>query len=192
MSRKYEILENLIRIQRYNGNPLIKSESDSDHVWCMCVLALEYIPKLNKFESVNFDIKEVIYGIVLHDLDEAVYTDIPMPFKHDNELIEEAIEMTVKSVFSKYLNEDLYREIKNINDRSKPLGLLIKIFDLAQAGYKMKSEIQLGNKFYESEINNVINALKDKIETLSNMNFHESVIKALQWLCVEFLNDFEL
>lgn len=191
--RKLGILENLIRVNRYAGTLLILQESVSDHVWCMVTLALEYVPKLNDRldESHQFDIKDVIYGICLHDIDEALTTDLPRPFKHANREIENAIKITVDSILDNTLTEQLCNDIRIAEDRSTPIGTLIKIFDLAQAGYKMKSESMLGNKYFDSEITNVLDCLNGVYGNIAKSKFDDQIKTELHWLINQFLNDLD-
>lgn len=191
--RKLGILENLIRVNRYSGTLLIKQESVSDHVWCMVTLALEYVPKLNDRldESHRIDIRDVIYGICLHDIDEALTTDLPRPFKHANREIESAVEKTVDKILSDALDEQLCQDIKIAEDKSTPIGALIKIFDLAQAGYKMKSESMLGNKYFDSEITNVLDCLNGLYDRINDSKFDQKITVELLWLISQFLNDLD-
>lgn len=191
--RKLGILENLIRVNRYSGNLLILQESVSDHVWCMVTLALEYIPKLNDRldESHQFDIKEIVYGICLHDIDEALTTDLPRPFKHANKEIEEVVQKTVDGILQRALTKQLCDDIKTAEDRSTPVGTLIKIFDLAQAGYKMKSELMLGNKYFETEITNVLDCLNGVYSHIAKSDFDTQIKMELQWLINQFLNELD-
>lgn len=194
--RRYEVLEDLVRAKRYGGNPISKEESVSDHIWCMMTLALEYIPIINKKFGTDFYLPDVIYGIAIHDLDEAFTGDIPRPFKHRNAEIEQAIEKAVDSILCENLDEELYNDLKKIEDRSTPIGYLIKLFDLAQAGYKMKSEIKFGTEFYKTEIENVTEVLYSKRRDLDQRiraraeNFDHQVMEAFIWLCDQFLIDF--
>lgn len=189
--RKLSVLENLTRIKRYAGNLTIIEESVSDHVWCMNTLALEFIPILNEKFNTEFDLKDIIYGIALHDIDEALYTDIPRPFKHRNAKIENAIAETVEEILNETLSEEVNAELKRVEDKTTPLGLVIKIFDIAQCGYKMKSEIQLGNKYFINEIENVLEWLEDTLCGLPGFDdFTVQEVQALSWLIRQFIKEF--
>lgn len=204
--RQLAILENLTRVHRYSGNILVKDESVSDHVCCMNALALEYVPKMNKKFDININIEKVIYAISVHDLDEALYTDIPRLFKHRNKKILSAINETVDEIFVEELGRDLYDNIKAVTDHATPVGKLVKIFDLAQAGYKMCSEIELGNRYFLSQIENVtdtLNGFYEDFRQLSELAMDETykqrsntysynMIRAFKWIISEFLNEFDI
>lgn len=189
--RDKSYLDNLIRTHRYSGNLLVINESVSDHVWCMNALAMEYIPKVNQIiKEKVFDLKDVIYAITLHDLDEVFTTDIIRTFKHYNQDIESAIQRTVNEITSKNLPEQILADLKVIEDKTTSLGMLVKIFDTAQAGYKMISEIQLGNKYFKTELLNVNDCLCSYLAKLDYLHISESEREGLRYLCNEFLNEF--
>lgn len=189
--RELSILENLSRIHRYSGIMLIKEESVSDHVWSMITLALEYIPKINTKFDLDIDMKSVVYKIAVHDLDESLYTDIPRPFKHHSKMIESAIEDTVNEIFTNKLGRGLMKELAEVEDRSKPESFLVKILDTAQAGYKMASELILGNHYFYSEIDNSIDSLYEMSEKLNSNIFDTNITKAFLWLIHEFTTELE-
>jgi 5'-deoxynucleotidase YfbR-like HD superfamily hydrolase len=192
--RKLYDLENLIRVKRYAGTLIVIPESVSDHVSCMNALAFEYIPKLNEMlePSEQFDIKELIYAISIHDIDEAFTTDVPRTFKHKTREIEAVIKHASDQILIEHLGQSFVDEIDRVEDRSKPLGVLLKIIDVSQCGYKMKQEISIGNSIMKSEIDNVITTLEEWRDWLSEPveSFTNNQRKALRWLCKEFLEDF--
>lgn len=189
--RDKSYLDNLIRTHRYSGNLLVINESVSDHVWCMNALAMEYIPKVNQIMKEKvFELKDVIYAITLHDLDEVFTTDIIRTFKHYNQDIESAIQRTVNEITSKNLPEQILADLKVIEDKTTSLGMLVKIFDTAQAGYKMISEIQLGNKYFKTELLNVNDCLCSYLAKLDYLHISESEREGLRYLCNDFLNEF--
>lgn len=197
--RKLEFLDNLIHVNRYSGSLLVKSESVADHIWCMNALAYEFVPKLNIELNKEFgngedvriiDLKEVIFKISLHDLDESLYCDIPRPFKYHNDYILNAINTTVHNMLCKNFNVELVHQIETAKDSDSIEGILVKIFDVAQAGFKMQSEIMLGNKYFKLELQNVIDSLAGVIDIIPKESFHEIEVKVLVDLCKQFIEYF--
>lgn len=180
--RELGFLDNLIHVHRYSGNPLIKAESVADHTWCMNALALEYIPKLNEKFNTKYDISKVIYGITLHDVDESLYCDIPRNFKYYNPELRKLIGETVDSMVKEKL-PNYYTDINYYDDKCNIYGYIIKVFDIAQAGIKMATEINLGNSYFKNEIHNALDSLSGMRDLASKMilEYREACI----WLCDE-------
>lgn len=193
--RKLYDLENLIRINRYaNCRDMIKEESVADHVVCMNALALEYIPIINDMipdETEKFSLQEIIYAIAIHDIDEAFTTDLPKTFKHANKEIEQAVHNTTREILKANLSSYIISEIDRVEDKTTPLGVLLKIIDVGQSIYKMASEIAIGNSRMRSEINNALADLEERLDWLQEpcSTISDSQRKALRWLCKEFLDD---
>lgn len=158
-------LHNLPFVTRYSGVNLIKSESVSDHVWGMCALALELVPQLNDNldEDSKIDLKDVIYRIVVHDIDESVTCDIPRPFKYATKELRVEIEKASILLMTKYLNSSIVTSSLEAKDGDTIEAFLVRVFDLMQAGMKMRQEVELGNQFIKSEVPNVINALEEYV-----------------------------
>lgn len=190
MSRKLALLDNLIYVKRYSGNLLIKEESVADHTWCMISLAIEYLPQLNKRTDNYFNIEEVITGIALHDLEESLTGDIMRPFKYHNKTILEAVKKTSDSLLHNYIGDDWYNYIKKLTDKGVTKKL-IKILDLAQAGYKMISEIKLGNEYFKSELGNILDCLDGQYDDIDELTNNKDVIGALRWIINEFYSEFK-
>jgi 5'-deoxynucleotidase YfbR-like HD superfamily hydrolase len=145
-------LQNLINVYRFSGVNLIKSESVSDHVWSMNCIALSIVPEINKiarkssgYSKLDFvNLKELIYKITIHDIDESLYCDIPKPFKYYDAKIHNAIESTANKLMSKNLGKDLYKDIVNAKD-STTEGLLVRFIDILQVAIKLTTEYRMGN-----------------------------------------------
>lgn len=162
-------LNNLITTMRFSGFPLVKPESVSDHIWGMISIALVDIPQINEQRKSmglqEVDIKELIYKIVLHDLDEAYTSDIPRLFKHSDPNLLEAIKIATNKLISKYLDPKLIEEIDKAKDESLE-GLWVELLDMIQCGDKMIYEIKLGNEFIKTQLPNVISTLSDIMQYL--------------------------
>jgi len=168
------VLDNLTHITRWSGFPIIKPESVSDHVWGMLALALFHVPTINDERAENglpsIDLKELVYKIVLHDIDESVYCDIPRPFKHYDDKINSEIERVAQTLMYSNLSSDLVKDALAAKDQSIE-GLYTTIFDFIQAGKKMVFEVKLGNRFILNEIPNVIECLEDMVELLEGDSY---------------------
>jgi len=170
-------LTNLSNINRYSGTYLIKSESVSDHVWGMVSIALTYLPNINKNKASKglkeIDLKELIYKINIHDIDEAFYTDIPRPFKWYDAGIHDQIERVSQCLMQENLSLELIEDINSAKDNSLE-GIWVTILDFVQSGCKMMHEINLGNRYIKSELPNVVeclNNLRDKFCELNHIGY---------------------
>jgi len=164
-------LLNLIHVNRYSGTRLLTKESVSDHIWGMKCLALTIVPKLNKFMKDKnnylidyFDLKEILYRIDIHDLDESLSCDIPRPFKYFNKDITRVINSVVFEMLHKNFDDELVHDILTAKKYSTDEGYLVAVFDTMQAGMKMIDEIELGNSKIRMELRNVIDGLNRALD----------------------------
>ena len=184
------ILNNIVRIPRWGGISVIKSESVSDHVMSMIGLAVTLIPRINAYRKFyNYEIinlKELVYKIAIHDYDEAFYCDIPRPFKHHNKEVTQAIENTANTLMRQALNDDLVNDILHTKDNSIE-GFWVMCLDLIQAGMKMTEEVNLGNKYMKSELVNPRDLLRGILSTIPGNEYQmdREVIK-------EFIDEFDV
>lgn len=193
---KLYFLRNLTHIKRYSGKELISQESVSDHVCEMNALALGLVPKLNKLmmkghNHVPLDLKEVIYRISVHDLDESLYCDIPRPFKHHNKEVNDAINKTVGMLMDVNLSPELVADINGAKDWETREGVVVALLDTVQAGLKMSREILMGNYYMFNEINNVIDYLPEFKRKLCLSKFNESFISNLSEVIDEYIEYFK-
>jgi len=173
-------LDNLIYVQRYSGNMLIKPESVSDHIWGMIALALEWVEKINSQLPENsihrMELKEVIWRIVIHDIEECYTSDIPRPFKHYNKDILKSIDDTSYEILKKEIKSfDLVHDIINAKSKLSPEGRMVGYLDIIQAGEKMVTEIELGNRFMYDELDNIIENLEGKIGDLDESGYIQAI-----------------
>lgn len=189
-------MHNLVHTNRYSGKLLIKNESVSDHVWSLCAYALIIVPKLNIQKDVTaqyrFNLKEIIYRCVVHDLDESVSLDIPRPFKYHNKSILTAIEQTNEDLIREVYESNIVDDILNAKTLDSAEGILVKIFDSLQTAHKMKTEVMLGNKLIKSELPNVIGVMSDFMSFLTETDkFSLTQQQALIKLCEDCKLDME-
>lgn len=163
-------MHNLIYVNRYAGKQLNKQESVADHVWQMISLALELVPELNRNESMEdwIDLKEVIYRISVHDLDEAISFDVPRLFKYHNDKIHQAIEDTNLELMEASFHQFIIDDIQHSKDLDTKEGLIVKLLDHIQTWLKMKNELLIGNQLIRSEIVNVKGLVPDIRDIINN------------------------
>lgn len=199
--QRNSFLNNLIHINRYSGLQLLKNESVSDHVWSMHALALSIVPDINKqIDDCNkengtnvkpLDLKDIIYRITIHDIDESLYCDIPRPFKYHNRQIYDAIEATSQELMEENLGVELLNDINNAKDVSTREGFLVKLLDTVQAGLKMRQEITLGNSYLKSEIRNVNGTLTSLYDNLKGGHHYSFDAIFTEYMKV-FISDMNL
>lgn len=184
-------LNDLIRVNRYSGIELLKPESVSDHIWGMITLALTHINKINqdriKLSLPTVDLKELIYKISIHDLDEAFSLDIPRPFKYYNNEIHEVIDRTANQILKDKIGKELYTDVQTAKDSSIE-GSYVRYFDIIQAGLKMADEIKLGNSFMHEELPNVIESIEGFIGDIANQSWSVIEIHFLNYYLSLFKN----
>lgn len=143
---------NLLNVYRFSNTKLVEHESTAYHTVQMQLIAL-YL--YNKYPT--FNIKDVIYRILMHDLDESVLCDIPRDVKYYNTTIYNEINSiaNTKLVESGILGSIIH-DINNakenkvcnpnhgkINDSGCYEGSLVGIIDILQCAIKLATELKL-------------------------------------------------
>jgi len=110
------------------------------------------------------------YKLLIHDIDEAIYCDIPRSFKYHNKALTAEIKNTVDKIVAEQYDEEL---VRNIND-SKGLhdieSIFVKSIDVLQAGFKIYEEYKLyGNYHFKDRLAENIRYQEDMINTLNNV-----------------------
>lgn len=184
-------ISNLVNIYRYSGQPLNRAETDSDHVWLMNSMALVIVPKLNSLyesDSDKLDIKDIVYRVTVHDIDECVTFDIPRNFKYyDDELLTN-IRRVTDSILSQSLPKSLVSDINNAKDDSKA-GFLVRALDVFQVIFKYYAELNnTGNHSIIQYINLSVDVLKDLRNYLSTSNYDNIYKQFMGDLINEFID----
>lgn len=162
----------------------------------MNALAIEYVPKLNEKIPQLFNLEHIIYLITIHDIDESLYTDIPRNFKHRNKEILGAINKVAEEILSESkLDKAVLSDLKTLGLHSNKDSLLVKILDIVQAGNKMVQEIELGNKYFINELDNVIDSLRGlqlyQVPYIDNCGFSmDDVCELLNYFIEQFRTEF--
>lgn len=202
IKEKY-FLHNLIYTRRYSGQLLIKDETVSDHVTMMNALAIAIVPIINKRIEVEnesqgvsispIDLENVVYRIVVHDLDENVTFDIPRPFKYNNEILTEAIYNTTQTLLRQAMSQEMVDDINNAKGHDTREGYFVATLDTLQAGLKMQSELELGNHRFKSELPNVIEVLELRLQDLIDKKYQYDIVfdKSMRELLQDYLIEFK-
>lgn len=198
MNRKRKLLDavlesplsNLKLIPRFSDIYMHRRETVADHNWDLIALALVIVPEWNKDLVRKIDLKEVLYRIAVHDLDESGSIDIPRPFKYFNmDLKKKLDEVSLEILRSKKVSEDIIKDIRTAKDFSTLEGFVVKILDIIQPGLVMIDEISIGNTKMKRELPNIIGQIDYFFEILSqeDMNLEQKLRDRIH----DFLNDFQ-
>ena len=170
----------LCNVTRFSQLKFINPDTDSEHTIRMQIYALEIY---NKFPDIP--IKDIIYRILLHDMDEAVLCDIPRNVKYYSDDSLKLINNIADDVLMKSgINSDIIHDIRTAKHTGDSWDSLIKYLDVYDAHYKLIVEYRLQyDKKLIPRIIESFNYLKSIIES----SFNEYDPKLKEYL----LNDFE-
>jgi len=132
---------NLRNITRYSNIHLIEAESVTTHTIEMQLMAITIYEHF-KLNGQTFDLRDVAFRILMHDLDETVTCDIPRDIKYHDEKIHEEIERVTSEKLQQLFDEEIIKYIHNSKDSSFE-GRLVAYIDIIQAGYRLSKEYKL-------------------------------------------------
>ena len=182
-------LGNLKLIPRFSDMYMHRRETVADHNWDLIAISLVVVPYLNEGLTKKIDLKEVIYRVAVHDLDESGSIDIPRPFKYfDMELKEKLDEVAIKILRHKRVSEEIIRDIKSAKDYYVLEGLIVKILDTIQPGLVMIDEINLGNQSMKSQLPNIKEGITYYLEVIQyeDLNLEPALRMKLHEFLIEF------
>lgn len=142
-------LRNLSTVIRYSGFRLIQPEAVDAHTMDMNVLALIIIDYFDeRYPGEDYiDRKDLIYRIVIHDLEESCSCDVPRSLKYYNEEVKLAIDFATKGIVKPHVSERLFNEMENSKDLSTLEGRIVKFLDIFQCNLILDREVNgYGNK----------------------------------------------
>lgn len=136
-------LRNISTVIRYSGFQLLRPETVDSHTMDMAVMALIILDELPGY----LDRKDLIYRIVVHDLEESTSCDIPRSLKYWSPKVHAAIEEATKAMVRCHVSENLFDDLCNAKDLNVLEGRVIKFLDILQCCFILKKEVvDLGNK----------------------------------------------
>lgn len=169
---------------RFSGSPIESPETVSQHIAAMQLIALElYNLALNR--NIYINIKEIMYRIVLHDLDEAPMGDIPRPVKyHDDEILFH-FNRVAKEELIKHYDYSIVNEVLNSKDDTFE-GWTVNILDSIQCIARLRRSVSF-SKSYEGMYRGSLEALRSKLDRMPSMgNDYELLREVAEY---EFIED---
>lgn len=135
-------LRNISTVIRYSGFRLLQPETVDSHTIDMAVMGLIICDDLANF----IDRKDLIYRIVIHDLEESCSCDVPRSLKYFSPEVHAAIEKATKAMVRVHVSSKLFEDMCNAKDLTKLEGRVVKFLDILQCCFILKKEvISLGN-----------------------------------------------
>lgn len=136
-------LRNISTVIRYSGFQLLRPETVDSHTMDMAVMGLIILDELPGY----LDRKDLIYRIVVHDLEESCSCDIPRSLKYWSPEVHAAIELATKAMVKVHISPNLFEDLCNAKDLDILEGRVIKFLDILQCCFILKKEVvDLGNR----------------------------------------------
>lgn len=153
-------LRNISTVIRYSGFRLLFPETVDSHTMDMAVMALIILDDLPGY----IDRKDLIYRIVVHDLEESTSCDVPRSLKYWSDKVHSAIEEATKALFKEHVSDRLYEDACNAKDLKVLEGRVVKFLDILQCCVIMKNEVVgLGNTKLRFVYQEACNFLKSAV-----------------------------
>lgn len=130
-------LRNISTVIRYSGFRLLSPETVDSHTMDMSVLALLILDDLPN----HLDRKDLIYRIVIHDLEESCSCDVPRSLKYHSEEVRLAIDKATKELVSKHVSKLLLEDMDESKDLTVLEGRVVKFLDILQCCFILKREV---------------------------------------------------
>lgn len=130
---------------RFAGNPIEKEETVAQHVAAMSFMALEIY---NRFlnHGLDFNIRDVLYRITIHDLDESAMGDIPRPIKYYNEETKKVLDGVAQMELSKNYNEQIVKDCESAKDETFE-GKVVDLLDSLQCIYRLRVSASYSKRY---------------------------------------------
>lgn len=132
---------NLRNITRYSNIHLIEAESVTTHTIEMQLMAITIYEYFKKNDE-TFDLRDVAFRILMHDLDETVTCDIPRDIKYHDDNIHKEIDRVTSEKLQALFDDEIVSYIHSAKDATFE-GRLVSYIDIIQAGYRLSKEYKL-------------------------------------------------
>lgn len=153
-------LRNTSTVIRYSGFQLLRPETVDSHTMDMAVMALLILDDLPGY----LDRKDLIYRIVIHDLEESCSCDVPRSLKYYSEEVRLAIEKATKALVRVHVSDKLFNDMDTAKDLNVLEGRVVKFLDILQCCFILNREvIKQGNNPLRKVYDEACEFLRDAI-----------------------------
>lgn len=153
---------------RYSSLPTHNKESVAEHTFYVAAYSMFLAEAINMRFGVSIDLRKLMYGSLLHDLDETLTGDIIQPFKYSSPEIKSAIDMQAERSMKILLNglgmQHLYDEWMFAKDGTLE-GSIVVLADHASVVSYCLEERKLGNGYANEPLKNVMLILRRNIDS---------------------------
>jgi 5'-deoxynucleotidase YfbR-like HD superfamily hydrolase len=147
LNLKNSPLRNISTVIRYSGFKLLKEETVETHTMDMNVLALKMLDHLESLGVHTINRENLIYRIVIHDLEESCSCDVPRNLKYHSKEVHAAIEKATKEMVKSHVSVRLFNDMCEAKDLSILEGRIVKFLDIFQCNLILDREVNgYGNK----------------------------------------------
>jgi 5'-deoxynucleotidase YfbR-like HD superfamily hydrolase len=132
-----------------NKRYMMKPETLAEHVWYMMEIAIRLS------EHIEFDLKDVMYRIMIHDIEESVTLDIPRDVKHSSQLYKDMTDDIAFRLLRRegIVTEGIIEDSKSAKSHDTIEGCIVHFCDVYQAYLKLSDEVYLlGNQSLKKEL----------------------------------------
>jgi 5'-deoxynucleotidase YfbR-like HD superfamily hydrolase len=157
-------LRNISTVIRYSGFKLLQPETVETHTMDMSVIALKMLDHLESLGVHSVDRENLIYRIVIHDLEESCSCDVPRNLKYHSPEVHAAIEKATKEMMKPHVSNRLFNDMCNAKDLATLEGRIVKFLDIFQCNLILDREVNgYGNKVLCTLLKEARNFLENDI-----------------------------
>lgn len=154
----FDVINKMSSLRRWSQAHCNRPESVLEHT---AVVAMYSLHLASKHEA---NIGVVLQKAIIHDVDEIVTGDIPTPTKYANGDILHEIKKLERVAALEICNGSFFNGVfhqwENAKDLSTESGCIIAIADHAAVVYKIKQEVEIGNRSFLEFRDNIHQALQ--------------------------------
>lgn len=177
-----------VGVMRFSGLYIIRPESVPDHAACCTTLAIMMHKDLRAV-GIIFDLKDLIYRIAIHDIPEAITSDVVRPLKYHHEALTKEFRLAERDMVTRFGYPDyILEDCENAKDETCIEGFLMIVIDALQVLTKLYEEYYvLHNDMVKPEYDKVM-LLYQKVIAKSKDLYGEVLYEYLNSIYISFFN----